>query len=385
VNRAARLTIVSMGVVVFAAAVATDDRWFDRHFLPSFYLPRHWYALIFFAVRWTMALAGVLLVVAARPVAARLTARSAARALSIAAAAVLAFGTSELILRRVHLRPAEWLWPDEEPRRQPDARLGWKLEPARAGRGTIGGRTIEYAIDAAGYRVRSLEEPVDPRRPAVLFAGESVMFGEGLTWDESVPAQTGDMLQTQAVNMAVHGFSTDQAYLRLEQELSRFRHPVAVVSLFMTALFGRNLDDDRPHLAPGLVWMPAVQHGRLVSLAGLIVPYRRDATVERGVAVTREVLRATAALARAHGAAPLVVVPQLGAEDPAERALRQRIFDGADVPYLLVTIDAAWRLQWDRHPNAAAARVIAGAIASRLHSVRSPGFTAARPLGAADR
>src|SRR5207253_3563712 len=130
-----------------------------------------------------------------------------------------------------------------------------------------------------------------------VFVGESVMFGEGLTYDESVPAQVGAMRKMQSANLAVHGFSVDQEYLRLEMELPRFRRPVAVVSLFMTALFGRNLDDDRPHLGPGLVWLPAEQHGRLASLATLLVPYRTDDTVERGVTMTREVLGATVNLA----------------------------------------------------------------------------------------
>jgi ABC-type multidrug transport system fused ATPase/permease subunit len=39
-----------------------------------------------------------------------------------------------------------------------------------------------------------------------------------------------------------------------------------VVSLFMPTLFGRNLDDDRPYLAPGLVWQPAQQASHLASL-----------------------------------------------------------------------------------------------------------------------
>ena len=56
------------------------------------------------------------------------------------------------------------------------------------------------------------------------------------------------MLGVQSVNMAVYGYSTDQMYLKLERELPRFRQPEAVVLLYMTALFGRNLDDDRPHL-----------------------------------------------------------------------------------------------------------------------------------------
>ena len=171
---------------------------------------------------------------------------------------------------------------------------------------------------------------------------------------------------TQSANLAVHGFGSDQAYLRLENELPRFRRPLAVVSLFMTALFGRNLDDDRPHLGPGLVWLPADQRGRLASLATLLVPYRTDETVERGVMVTREVLRATVDLARARGATPLIVVPQFGPEGAAEQALRRRIFDGTDLPYVRVEIDEAWRLPWDRHPNPRAAHAIASGIAARL-------------------
>jgi hypothetical protein len=106
----------------------------------------------------------------------------------------------------------------------------------------------------------------------------------------------------QTANLAVHGYGNDQAYLRLQTELPHFRRPVAVVSLFMTALFGRNLDQDRPHLGPGLVWLPAEHRSRLSSLAKLVVPYRADTTVEGGVTVTREVLRDTSELARVHGA-----------------------------------------------------------------------------------
>jgi hypothetical protein len=239
------------------------------------------------------------------------------------------------------------------------------LAPDRTGRAAVGGRTIEYAIDPHGYRVRRADEPVDLERPTVLFVGESVMCGEGLTWEESIPAQAGQTLQSPVANLAVHGYSTDQIYLRLARELPRFRHPVAVVSIFMTELFGRNLDDDRPYLGPGLVPHPAQHASRLAALAGMLVPYRRDDTVEQGIRMTREVLQATVNLARARGAGALVVVPQFGPEDAAQRALRERIL-GPDIPQVIVPLDPAWRLPWDRHPNAHAAHLIAAAIAARL-------------------
>jgi hypothetical protein len=353
------------GVALLACAVVANQHWLDRHFLPSFFLPRLWYVRLETSVRVLLAALGATFVLVLRPRAGRFAERSAGL-LRVSIAALLAFAASELALRYVHLPAAEWLVANEEPLRRSDPLLGWTFEPARTGHSTVGGRAVDYAIDAAGYRVRRVDEPVDFDRPTILFTGESVMFGEGLTWDETVSAQVGAMTGVQSANLAVHGFGTDQAYLRLQSELPRFRRPVAVVALFMTALFGRNLDDDRPHLGPGLVWLPANQQGRLASLAGILIPYRSDATVERGVAVTRELLRAIVALARAHGAIPLVVVPQLGPEAPVEVALRRRIFDDSGVPYVLVETDAAWRLPWDRHPNARADRAIADAVAARL-------------------
>jgi hypothetical protein len=358
------IPIAAFGVALVAAGLAANQRWLDRHFLPSFFLPRQWYVLIETTVRASIAAVGVALAAARTRIAGAL-ARGAQTAMLVLVAAGLALACSELVLRVVHMRPTEWLLPGEEPQRRPDPRLGWVLTPARTGRSVVGGRTIEYAIDAAGYRVRRVEERVDPDRPTVLFAGESVMFGEGLAWDETIPAQVGTMLGVQIANLAVHGYSNDQAYLRLEHELPRFRQPMAVVSLFMTALFGRNLDDDRPHLGPGRIWYPAERASRLASLAALLVPYRTDATVEQGVMMTRDVLHATVDLARQRSATPLIVVPQFGSEDPRDQALRRRILDEG-LPYLLVTIDSGWRLPWDRHPNARAAHEVASAIAERL-------------------
>src|SRR5207245_5405886 len=106
------------------------------------------------------------------------------------------------------------------------------------------GQIIDYSMHPAGYRVSPIGKPIDPERPTILFTGESVMFGEGLTYEETIPAQVGAMMGVQTANLAIHGYGNDQAYLRLQTELPHFRRPVAVVSLFMTALFGRNLDQD---------------------------------------------------------------------------------------------------------------------------------------------
>jgi hypothetical protein len=223
-------------------------------------------------------------------------------------------------------------------------------------------------MDAAGYRVHSLNEPVDPDAATILFTGESIMVGERLGWDESIPAQTGAILGLQSANVSVSGFANDQAYLRLQAELPHFRRPVAVVTLFAPLLFDRNLNDDRPHLGPGLVWQPAVQRWRLQTIFKFLVPYRSDEAIARGVSVTREVLRATIELARTRGAVPLIVVPQFIPEEPVEREIRNRVLDDAGLPYVWVQLDGNWRVPGDPHPDARAAHAIAVAIANQLVS-----------------
>jgi hypothetical protein len=360
------VAVASVGAALLLCAVLANQHWLDRHLFPSWFLPHRWWVILESSARAILAVVGVALALWVRPRVGRLI-TSPAGFVQVVVAALLALVASELVLRQVQLRPVGWLVPDEEePLRRRDPRLGWTLVPARTGHSTVAGRVIDYAIDPAGYRVRRVDEPVDPEQPTLLFIGESVMFGEGLTWEESVPAQVGAMMGIQSANLAVHGFSSDQAYLRLETELPRFHRPMAVVSLFMAALFGRNLDDNRPRLGPGLTWLPTEQHGKLASLAKLIVPYRKTDTVDRGIAMTRQVLGATVNLARARGATPLIVVPQFGVEAEAERAIRRRILDETGLPYVLVEIDEDWRRSGALHPNSRAAHTIASAVAARL-------------------
>jgi len=364
----AELLVAVTGVVLVVCAIAARQPWLDRHFLPSFITDRALYVRIETLVRLAAGAVGVALALASRRLGGAI-ARDPVLVVSCGVAAVLALAASELALRRVHARPAEWLFHEEEPRRQLDARLGWTLVPSRVGHLTIGGRPIEYAIDRNGYRARRPDDSIDPARRTIVFAGESVMFGEGLTFDESIPAQVTASTGIQSANLGVNGYSNDQAFLRLQQELPRFGRPVAVVSLFMPVLFGRNLDDDRPHLGPGLTWEPAAQHARLASLARLIVPYRSEETIARGVALTRDVLRATARLAQARGAMPILVVPQIGAEDPTETALRRRVLDDGGIPYVPVALDARWTVEpSDGHPDARGAHAIAQAIAATCAS-----------------
>src|SRR4051812_29396393 len=123
-GRVAEVVTAVLGAVLIAGALAATEGWFDRHFLPSFFLPRRWYVAILMSARVAMAALG-LLMIAVRPRIGSLVARAPTLSVQIVMAAVLALAASELVLRSTHLRPAEWLMPEEEPRRQADQRLGW--------------------------------------------------------------------------------------------------------------------------------------------------------------------------------------------------------------------------------------------------------------------
>jgi len=122
----------------------------------------------------------------------------------------------------------------------------------------------------------------------------------------------------------------------------------------MTALFGRNLDQiDRT--GPGLVWLPAEQRSALSSLAKLVVPYRADTTVERGVTVTQTGARATSSW-HERTATPLSSCCSLGMKrnltDVAFAASRQC----ESMTYVLVEIDFVVAAAWDRIQRARCSR-----------------------------
>ncbi|HYM17820.1 MAG TPA: hypothetical protein VEU06_04600 [Micropepsaceae bacterium] len=363
--------VTASGVLLVLGAIAADQDWFDRHFLPEFFFSRDAYVLGERLGRLFLCASGVALVIFVRPALGRLAENMSARQLIAATARILlavalALMTSELTLR--------YVFPDvqvqgpvgEEPLRRPDARLGWTFEPARSKHATVNGREIEYVIDRFGYRVERADGPVDPNLPTIVFTGESMMAGLGLTWEESIPAQTGTLLKMQTANLAVFGYANDQAYLHLARELPRFRQPVALVSLFSPDLFVRNLDDDRPHLGPRLDWHPSIQRLRLSTLVKAVVPYHSDAEIGRGIEATKAVLRATEGLARARHAVSLVVVPEFGPESSVEETLRQRVLNDAGISYVLVELDPTWRIPGDMHPDPRAAHAIAAAVAARL-------------------
>ena len=370
------IAVTVVAVLMLFGAIRFNDAWVDRHFLPDFHQGREVYRAWEIAGRIALALIGLSMLLVVRPVLGRLAARRSLRGLAVSAAptlvaVALALVVTELVLRSTYWRIANEAPASPEPRMQSDARLGWTFVPSRTAHAVIGGRVVDYAFDARGYRVPRVGVSPDPQLPTILFAGESILVGYGLQWSESVPAQVQALTGVQAANAAVAGYSTDQMYMRLSTELPRFRRPAAVVMLFTPSLFAKNLSRNRPHLGPGLVWSPARQPLRLEAITIHALPYHSDRAIDAGVAETRSVLQAGVALARARGATPLIVCPVFGEGEPMERDLRRRILDQGGLPYVLVRLDPSWRVPGDGHPDARGAKAIAAAIAARIDPHRA--------------
>lgn len=365
------IVVIAVGLAVVVLVFRADAAWFKRHILPDFFVPRPEQLKTLAALRLAGLALAVGLIVWVRPWLGRLLERKAfARvALDIAPALValaLAVVAAELIVERLPWRARHQAPVGREPVRHWDDRLGWRYVPSRTGHGVIGGRDVVYAFDEDGHRVRSRAEPVDYAQPAILFAGESIMAGHGLFYDETIAARVGALTGFRTANLAVGGYATDQAYLRIKDEWPRFRQPAAVVVLFMPSLFFRSLDVDRPHLTRGLVWRPADDDPRLLQMVRRIAPLHSERDIAEAEGNVREQLGAIVDLARARGAIPLIVVPRYGPETAEDRARRERILDAGHLPYVLAPMDPAWRLRNNSHPDARGAAAIAEPVAAYL-------------------
>src|ERR1700730_11982477 len=151
----AEIAVACIGIALLACAIAADQRWLDRHFLPTPSVSRRLYVLLESFARIAAAALGAALALVARPRIGRLVARMPADALfadavRISLAVCVALGTSELMLRVTFRRATEEQPANLEPFRRPDPRLGWVFVPDRTGRDRVAGREIEYAFDPAG-------------------------------------------------------------------------------------------------------------------------------------------------------------------------------------------------------------------------------------------
>jgi hypothetical protein len=370
-----QIVLALLGLAVLLLALRMNDGWAHRHFLPAWAWSWATQMRILLGLRLAVAAAGLAVLLALRPWAVRTIRAGRLRQGMLTAAMIMlavsaALATTELVLRTRGWRSVQERW-DQEPLRVRDPVYGWAFAPDHEGWVPLDGRRVHYATGPHGYRAPRAGIGPDLARPTIVFAGESIVFGYGLDWAETVPAQVEAMTGIQAANIAVNAHATDQTLLRLTRELPRFRRPVAVVIPFMPRLFDRNLDRDRPHLDAALRWHPGTGPSlRLVELGRRVIRYRGDAEIREGRTMTQRALQAMIAAARARGARPVVLVPQFLPEQAREREVRRDVLDRAGIPYLLVPIDGAWRSPSHGHPDRRGARALAAALVTALGAPR---------------
>ena len=378
------ITCAALGVWLILWAWRADRHWFEVHTL-DFYScttdPKELGRASF--ERVVAVVVGALLLLVARPRLGRWvgsrTPRAALGALArIAVAFVLALLACEGILRLKHDPPGpptlHW-----EPISDADPVLHWRPARSRTTEHKIGDKVVAFHIDANGWRVKSPDEVVDFDRPTILFTGESVASGFGLPYEDTYPSMIGDDLHVQVVNVAVQGYGSDQAYLRMHEALPRFHHPVAAVTLVVPTQIHRNVAIDRPRLGlndDGTFfpvprhdddWLAPLRRSRLAGVYEKVFGYHSDEAFR----IARAIYVATAKEARARGAFPLFVLTSWGAaclpDDTGLPPLEHNLFDGLNVEHISVDPppDA-----WDeaiQHTGPRGHRAIADAIE---HSLR---------------
>ncbi len=375
------------GAACLAWAVLVRRAWFSRHLFQFYFAHQEKDAVREWALRGVAAALGLALVLGAPRVARMLGGGPAAvlrRAWPTAIGVVLALVVSELVLRRT-------VFPcHEDPREVRDApievrigtlhpRYGWVYLPSRSTPLFLGGRPSTFAVNALGFRASDPAALPEPRAPTIVFAGESIAAGHGLDYGESFPAVVGETLHVQAVNVATHGYGSDQAYLRLADALGSLDRVLATVTVFVPAQLERNVLTSRPHLlldCDGALTLtpPSAQADPprtcLLRLACALLPYHDDPRIE----LTAAILRASDAAARERGAKSLFVVPSIGPDRPVDAHLEgwllHELFDAAGLPYVVVDINRSLLLPaGEVHPNARGARKIADAVSARLRSM----------------
>ena len=374
IRRALEALLALPGFLLLALAARATPEWFERHVVvPEFYLPPPGWMLP--ALRTVVALTGLLFVLVLRPLAGRAAMRlgpreTLAAAARISVAVLLSLAVCEGALRAIDKPDLESPHPRLESRLGvPDARLGWALTPEKTTPVRMAPQlpAIEYSVDALGDRAPAATFREDPARPTIVLTGESIAFGHGLPWRDTIAARLEVLTGAQVVVVAVGGYGSDQAYLRAVDALARLQRPIAVVTIVVPVQLSRNLHDYRPRLAldgARLVGRPA-RHARfrVQNLLANELRYMSDAKLAESLALTRAIFEATQRAAAARGARTLFVTPSFGAPAPALLASLL-----AGLPNAPVELASARILAYDGHPDPEGALQIARAIAQYVSS-----------------
>jgi hypothetical protein len=346
----------TVGLAVLAFAVRASPVFLQqRVFQPGYFMPPGAFAA--WAVR------AVALAVAALLLVAALRVRSLGAVARGSLAVLLAAFAVEIGLR-LRGQPLNPIAPLEARMGRSDPRLAWTIVPSRTTeyQALRSGKRVRYAADAHGDRAAAQEFVEDPAAPTLLLTGESIAFGHSLDWSESLPGALQRELRLQIVDVAVGGYGSDQAFLRLRDALPRFHNLVATVTVVVPVQLGRNLQSYRPRLGlenGALVPRPAETYAlKLGSIFANELPLLTEPGFEESVQLTRAILLATAQLGPA-----IFVLIDLGEPPGSTDWLLERLFKELREVRVELRHD---QLLADGHPGAQATAQIARAVADEL-------------------
>jgi hypothetical protein len=378
--RAATALLVLLAATLAAWAALASDVWFELHFTHTYCMVDDRVVTKLHVSRW---IAGALAIVVVAVVGPRIVRRTAGKtvgsvagsALRIGVALVLAFVVTDVFLRWKRARAERAAGPP------PTVKPLFVHVPFEDADVVAGTRTFHIALNKDKVRRRTIHDDPDPDAPSIVFSGESVCFGYGLDYDESIPALVAAHTGIQTINLGVNGFANDEALEWLKASMARIKHPIAVVSFIVYNAIGRNIAPQRWHLAPrpggGLELVKPdarapgfLERSPLWTALHAAVPYH-DARV---VDLTREILASTAAYARSVNAYPLFVLTETptrcagstheSMDDAPEVARRLAAAEG--IAAIRVLYPPAMQIGGDVHPDPRGAAHFADAIERAL-------------------
>jgi hypothetical protein len=365
-----------LGLGALAWVAHADRNYCERHLMSQCYAFEPHQLTVAWTWRIAVAVVGLLLLFVVRPRAGRWAgSQSPAESLGACARAglalVLAVVASEIGMRVLHLpHPRDKSGTVEVNIGEPNERYGWLFKASRAAFLEHGGRKIEYDTDAEHNRAPRVDSATDLSAPSILFVGESTTAGHGLPWDETYPAQVGKALGLQVVNLGVHGYGFDQQFLRLYDNLPRFQHPVAIITMYYPFMIDRAAEDTHAHLeflGDEPVVTPVSGFWQDLHLARAwrnALPYRTDYPLELAAKIFRETDR----LARERGAKAFFLAPR---QVPGATRGDQYLLDELFTRQGLTVIDAEFGfvpIPDDVHPDTASTRRLADVVVAAMRT-----------------
>ena len=366
-RRIVEILVSVPGVAMIAWAFFAEDRFYETHMMVRYCVENADALGRAHVVRVLVALAGAAVVAFARPWAGRNVSLGGLARTSVAV--VLAFVATDGVLRITRRESAS---DADDPRRSkaPPPRSTTVKETA--------GRSITYAIDAEGRRARTPDVVLDPAKPTIVLIGESVAFGFGLDFEETIQARLAERTGLQVANLSVNALANDEALGRLRAKLPAFEHPVAVISFVVVTWLERNVADYRPRLAldsnGALVEIAAstslLRGSRLLPPLKSLLGYHHT---DEAIDLTRAILAETASVARSRGAFPLFVLTECGGDrclptTNGKPYATQHLVEGASFASIEMNVSATQTLAGDPHPNAEGAGAYVERIVSALRA-----------------